>query len=153
MILNALEGKPLPVYGKGENIRDWLYVEDHAQALRQVLEKGRPGETYNIGGHTELSNLEVVRSICSIFDELRPDSPCMPHQNLISYVPDRPGHDFRYAINASKIQHEIGWQPSETFLSGLRKTIKWYLNNPDWCRRVQNGTYRRERLGLGERTI
>lgn len=148
MILNALEGRPLPVYGQGQQVRDWLYVEDHARALYVVLKKGRPGETYNIGGQNQKTNLEVVQHICSLLDELQPDSPYLPHASLITHVQDRPGHDLRYAIDASKIKQELDWEPRETFESGLRKTVKWYLENLEWCRRVQDGTYQRQRLGL-----
>ncbi len=139
MILNAVNGKPLPIYGKGDNIRDWLYVDDHARALRLVLEKGRLGETYNIGGWNEKTNLEVVRSICAILDELHPQGK--PHERLISYVPDRPGHDKRYAIDASKIERELGWKPEETFESGLRKTVQWFLANGQWVQGVTSGEY------------
>ncbi|MBI3777148.1 MAG: dTDP-glucose 4,6-dehydratase, partial [Gammaproteobacteria bacterium] len=148
VILNALEGKPLPVYGKGENVRDWLYVEDHARALCLVLEQGRVGEVYNIGGHNEQKNLDVVRAICGLLDELVPNSKFAPHSKLINFVQDRPGHDQRYAIDAAKIQRELGWKPIETFASGLRKTLQWYLDNRDWCRHVQDGSYQRERLGV-----
>ena len=146
MILNALDAKPLPVYGNGQQVRDWLYVEDHARALLKVVTDGKIGETYNIGGHNEQKNLHVVESICALLDELS------PRQNgsyieQISFVTDRPGHDLRYAIDASKIERELGWKPEETFASGLRKTVLWYLNNLDWCRRVQDGSYQRERLG------
>ena len=147
-ILNAAEGKPLPIYGKGANIRDWLYVEDHARALRLVLEKGRPGETYNVGGHNELTNLEVVHALCGLLDEFLPDSPHAPHAGLITYVKDRPGHDARYAIDAAKIGRELGWRPRESFASGLRKTVRWYLDHPGWCERVRSGAYRGQRLGL-----
>ncbi len=140
MILNATTGKPLPVYGKGDNIRDWLYVEDHARALRLVLEKGKVGETYNIGGNNEKTNLEVVETICDILDELLPGSA--PHGRLVSFVKDRPGHDFRYAIDASKICDELGWKPMETFESGIRKTVRWYLENKDWVEHVTSGEYR-----------
>lgn len=139
MILNALDGKPLPVYGRGDNIRDWLYVEDHARALRLVLERGRLGETYNIGGWNEKTNLEVVQAICTILDELQPQG--VPHEKLISYVADRPGHDKRYAIDAGKIERELGWKPRETFESGLRKTVEWYLANGDWVSKVTSGEY------------
>lgn len=148
VILNALEGKRLPVYGKGDQIRDWLYVEDHTRALLTVLANGVPGETYNIGGCNEKKNIDVVREICAILDELRPCSPHVPHDDLITYVADRPGHDWRYAIDAGKIERELGWQPQETFESGLRKTVKWYLANQEWCRHVQDGSYQRERLGI-----
>ena len=145
--LNALEGKPLPIYGKGDQIRDWLHVDDHARALRLVLETGKTGETYNIGGHNEKTNLEVVKSICDLLDKLVPDSPHIPHESLITYVADRPGHDLRYAIDADKIAAELGWTPEETFESGIEKTIKWYLENAEWCLHVQDGSYQRERLG------
>ena len=146
--LNALEGKPLPVYGKGDNVRDWLYVGDHARALRSVLTAGTPGETYNVGGNNERTNLEVVRTICAVLDQLLPDSPHRPHERLVTFVTDRPGHDRRYAIDASKIARDLGWTPAESFESGLRKTVRWYLENPRWWRRVQDGSYQRERLGL-----
>jgi len=149
MILNALEGKPLPVYGKGENVRDWLFVEDHAEAILTVLEKGRVGETYCIGGNSERRNIDVVRLICSIMDELVPDPTIGPRESLIRFVEDRPGHDLRYAIDASKIKRELGWQPRETFETGLRKTVAWYLENRTWWERVRSGAYRGERLGLG----
>ena len=149
MILNALDGKPLPIYGKGDNVRDWLYVDDHAKALCLVLEKGRIGETYNIGGHNEKQNIEVVRTLCDILDELCPTSAYKPHSQLLTFVKDRPGHDLRYAIDASKIEKELGWTPEETFESGLRKTVEWYLNNRQWWLRVRDGSYRGERLGLG----
>ncbi len=139
VILNALNGKPLPIYGKGDNIRDWLYVDDHARALRLVLTKGQVGETYNIGGWNEKTNLEVVQAICSILDELHPQGA--PHASLITYVQDRPGHDHRYAIDASKIARELGWKPQETFDSGLRKTVEWYLANTDWINGVTSGEY------------
>ena len=139
MILNAVNGKPLPIYGKGDNVRDWLYVDDHARALCHVLEQGRVGETYNIGGWNEKTNLEVVDAICDILDELHPQDA--PHARLKTYVPDRPGHDKRYAIDASKIANELGWKPLETFESGLRKTVEWYLTNDDWVRGVTSGEY------------
>jgi dTDP-glucose 4,6-dehydratase len=148
MILNALEGKPLPVYGKGENVRDWLFVDDHVRALLLVLERGRLGEEYNVGGNSERRNLDVVREICRLLDELVPGSKHRPHEKLITYVQDRPGHDLRYAIDAGKIRDELGWQPQETFASGLRKTVQWYLDNRAWCEAVQGRGYRRERLGL-----
>ena len=138
-ILNALGGKSLPVYGKGDNIRDWLYVEDHARALRLVLEKGRAGETYNIGGWNEKTNLEVVNAICAILDEMRPSGA--PHARLITFVQDRPGHDKRYAIDAGKLERELGWRPQETFESGLRKTVAWFLENDAWVRGVTSGEY------------
>lgn len=147
MILNALEGKPLPVYGKGDQIRDWLYVEDHARALYKVVTEGKPGETYNIGGHNEKQNIEVVHTICDILQQLRPQE--RSYRDLITFVQDRPGHDMRYAIDASKIQKELGWAPEETFETGIRKTVQWYLDNLDWCQRVQDGSYQRERLGAG----
>jgi len=146
VILNALDGKPLPVYGNGQQVRDWLYVEDHARALLKVVSEGKVGETYNIGGHNEQKNLHVVESICALLDELAPRQNGS-YKEQISFVSDRPGHDLRYAIDASKIERELGWKPEETFASGLRKTVLWYLNNLDWCRRVQDGSYQRERLG------
>lgn len=151
MILNALEGRPLPVYGQGQQVRDWLYVEDHARALLRVMEAGTPGETYNIGGHNEQRNIDVVLALCELLDELAPAHPpgISRFADLITFVADRPGHDQRYAIDAGKIWRELGWKPQETFASGLRKTVQWYLDNPDWCRRVQDGSYQRERLGLG----
>jgi dTDP-glucose 4,6-dehydratase len=139
MILNALGGKPLPIYGKGDNVRDWLYVEDHALALRLVLERGSVGEVYNIGGWNEKTNLEVVRAVCKILDELHPQGA--PHDRLIAYVADRPGHDKRYAIDAGKIERELGWRPQETFESGLRKTVEWYLANGSWVSSVTSGEY------------
>lgn len=145
MIINALEGKPLPVYGNGDQIRDWLYVEDHARALYKVIIEGKVGQTYNIGGHNEKQNIEVVHTICDILQELAPVDAC--YRDLITNVQDRPGHDRRYAIDASKIQHELGWQPEESFESGIRKTVQWYLDNLEWCRHVQDGTYQCERLG------
>ncbi len=154
VILNALEGKPLPIYGKGDQIRDWLYVEDHARALYKVVTEGKIGETYNIGGHNEKTNLEVVETICEILDELAPMSDRghplnIKHSSLIIHVSDRPGHDRRYAIDASKIAKELNWQPIETFESGIRKTVQWYLDNQQWCKNVQDGSYQRERLGFG----
>ena len=148
--LNALEGKPLPIYGKGDQIRDWLHVDDHARALRLVLEKGKLGDTYNIGGHNEKTNMEVVKTICALLDKLVPDSAYIPHENLITYVTDRPGHDVRYAIDADKIANDLGWLPEETFDTGIEKTINWYLDNSEWCQHVQDGSYQRERLGTGE---
>ncbi len=147
VILNALEGKPLPVYGKGNQVRDWLYVEDHARALYKVVSEGQVGETYNIGGHNEKQNIEVVHTLCALLDELRLRTDDISYHSLITHVQDRPGHDLRYAIDASKIQRELGWIPQETFESGIRKTVEWYLNNLEWCRRVQDGSYQRERLG------
>lgn len=148
-ILNALEGKPLPVYGTGANVRDWLFVEDHARALETIALNGIPGETYNVGGWNERSNIEVVRSICALVDEMAPDEKIGPRDKLISFVTDRPGHDLRYAIDASKINRELSWQPRETFETGLRKTVRWYLDNPAWWQRIRSGVYRGERLGHG----
>ncbi|NLC08636.1 MAG: dTDP-glucose 4,6-dehydratase [Gammaproteobacteria bacterium] len=145
VILNALEGKPLPIYGQGDQIRDWLYVEDHARALYKVITTGEVGATYNIGGHNEKTNLEVVQTICAILDELVPLTTS--YAKLITHVTDRPGHDRRYAIDASKIERELGWTPQESFESGIRKTVQWYLANQHWCQRVQDGSYQRERLG------
>ncbi len=150
MILNALEGKPLPVYGKGDQIRDWLYVEDHARALYKVVTEGKVGETYNIGGHNEKQNIDVVRTLCDVLQEVAPPEPeksFTDYRALITSVQDRPGHDRRYAIDASKIQRELGWTPLETFDSGIRKTVEWYLGNLGWCERVLSGQYQRERLG------
>jgi dTDP-glucose 4,6-dehydratase len=141
MIVNALAGKPLPVYGDGMNVRDWLYVKDHCSAIREVLARGRPGETYNVGGWNEKPNVEIVNTICAILDELRPD-PAGSYARLITYVADRPGHDRRYAIDAGKIERELGWKPAETFDSGIRKTVRWYLDNPEWVANVQSGAYR-----------
>ncbi|MCR9987694.1 MULTISPECIES: dTDP-glucose 4,6-dehydratase [Vibrio diabolicus subgroup] len=152
MILNALDGKPLPVYGDGMQIRDWLFVEDHARALYKVVTEGEIGETYNIGGHNEKANIEVVKTICALLEELRPDKPAgvESYESLITYVKDRPGHDLRYAIDATKIAQELNWTPEETFKSGIRKTVEWYLNNPQWWQRVLDGSYSLERLGAGE---
>ncbi|EPT9294315.1 dTDP-glucose 4,6-dehydratase [Vibrio parahaemolyticus] len=152
MILNALDGKPLPVYGDGMQIRDWLFVEDHACALYKVVTEGEIGETYNIGGHNEKANIEVVKTICALLEELRPDKPAgvESYESLITYVKDRPGHDVRYAIDATKIAQELNWTPEETFESGIRKTVEWYLNNPQWWQRVLDGSYSLERLGAGE---
>jgi dTDP-glucose 4,6-dehydratase len=147
LILNALAGKPLPVYGDGSQIRDWLYVEDHARALILVAQKGAIGETYNIGGHNEKQNLEVVQAICDTLQDLVPKQT--RYRDQITYVKDRPGHDLRYAINASKIERELGWAPKETFETGLRKTVQWYLANESWWQRVQDGSYQGERLGVG----
>lgn len=146
VILNALEGKALPIYGKGDQIRDWLYVEDHARALYKVVTEGKVGETYNIGGHNEKQNLEVVKAICSILDSLVPKETA--YQEQITYVTDRAGHDRRYAIDASKMSKELNWNPEETFESGLIKTVQWYLDNSEWCCNVQRGSYRRERIGI-----
>ena len=148
VILNALDAKPLPVYGNGQQIRDWLFVEDHARALYKVVTEGVVGETYNIGGHNEKQNIEVVKTICKILDELKPQANGQAYESLITFVKDRPGHDLRYAIDATKIQNELGWTPTETFETGIRKTVEWYLNNLDWCHRVQDGSYQRERLGV-----
>jgi dTDP-glucose 4,6-dehydratase len=149
MILNALAGKPLPVYGDGSQIRDWLYVEDHASALVEVVTRGKVGETYNIGGHNEKRNLEVVQTLCDLLEELAPGKPAGigHYRDLITFVKDRPGHDLRYAIDASKIQAELGWVPEETFESGIRKTVQWYLDNRQWWERVLSGDYRLGRLG------
>ena len=152
MILNALAGKPLPVYGDGQQVRDWLYVEDHARALIEVATEGAVGETYNIGGHNEKTNLEVVEAICDTLDELVPlQAGGASRRELIKFVADRPGHDRRYAIDASKIARELGWTPRETFATGLRQTVQWYLDNREWWQRVQDGSYQGERLGLARR--
>lgn len=148
VILNALDAKPLPIYGKGDQIRDWLFVEDHARALYKVVTEGIVGETYNIGGHNEKQNIDVVKTICQILDDLNPQSNGQKYETLITFVKDRPGHDLRYAIDAKKIEKALGWKPQETFETGIRKTVEWYLNNLDWCRRVQDGSYQRERLGV-----
>jgi dTDP-glucose 4,6-dehydratase len=142
MILNALQGEPLPIYGDGLNVRDWLYVTDHCEALRQVLAQGRVGETYNIGGNCEKTNLEVVKTLCAVLDELFPDSPHRPHAELITFVKDRPGHDRRYAMDISKITRELDWRPRSSFEGGLTKTVRWYLDNPEWVASVQSGEYR-----------
>lgn len=149
MILNAIEGKPLPLYADGQNIRDWLFVEDHCRALLAALAVGKPGEVYNIGGNCERSNLVIVQTLCAIVDELRTDLPHKPCESLITFVKDRPGHDRRYAIDSSKARRELGWQPQQDLASGLRRTVEWYLNNASWVERVTSGVYRRERLGLG----
>ncbi len=148
VIQRALGGRPLPVYGTGSNVRDWLFVEDHVRGLLAAFERGTPGETYCIGGGAERTNLEVVEAICALLDELRP-RPAGPYRGLIEFVADRPGHDLRYAIDATKIGRELGWTPSESFTSGLKRTVQWYLDNQSWCERVQSGAYRGERLGLG----
>ncbi|MDN5970817.1 MAG: dTDP-glucose 4,6-dehydratase, partial [Enterobacterales bacterium] len=150
IILNALAGKPLPVYGNGAQIRDWLYVEDHARALYLVVTEGAIGETYNIGGHNERKNIDVVKTVCALLEELVPSKPegVEHYADLITYVTDRPGHDMRYAIDAAKIERELGWRPQETFESGIRKTVQWYLSNESWWKRVQDGSYAGERLGL-----
>jgi dTDP-glucose 4,6-dehydratase len=142
MILNALEGKTLPVYGDGKNVRDWLFVEDHCAAIRAVIENGRPGETYNIGGNSERANIDVVTTICDLVDEIRPQAGATPRRRLITYVEDRPGHDRRYAIDATKITRELGWTPDEQFETGLRKTVRWYLENSEWVNSVRTGAYR-----------
>jgi dTDP-glucose 4,6-dehydratase len=142
MIVNALAGKPLPVYGDGMQVRDWLYVKDHCSAIRRVLEGGRLGETYNVGGWNEKPNLEIVNTVCALLDELRPRSDGQPYASQIKYVKDRPGHDRRYAIDARKLERELGWKPAETFESGIRKTVQWYLDHPDWVANVQSGSYR-----------
>ena len=148
VILNALEGKPLPVYGRGENIRDWLFVDDHARALITVVERGVPGQSYNIGGRNERRNIDVVRTICTLLDEMAPDPAIGPRERLITFVADRPGHDGRYAIDATRAETELGWRAQETFDTGLRKTVRWYLDNRPWWERVRSGGYRGERLGL-----
>ena len=148
MVINALEGKDLPVYGKGENIRDWLYVDDHVTGILAVVTKAEIGQCYNIGGSAERMNIDVVNNICALMDELVPGSSNKPHEKLINFVTDRPGHDLRYAIDSSKIQNELGWAPQENFESGLRKTVQWYLDNPEWWQRIQSGAYQGERLGL-----
>jgi len=158
MILNALDGKPLPIYGNGQNIRDWLYVDDHVHALYTVITQGQIGETYNIGGNNEKTNLEVVYTLCDVLNDLSPpsfakgldDSFLQSYKSLITFVTDRPGHDMRYAIDSSKIQSRLGWRPQETFETGLRKTVKWYLDNLDWCKNIQHGNYNRQRLGLAD---
>ena len=141
VILNALDGKPLPIYGKGDQIRDWLFVEDHARALYRVVTEGEVGETYNIGGHNEKQNIEVVKTICKILDELKPQIDQQPYESLITFVKDRPGHDLRYAIDASKIKQDLGWVPEESFETGIRKTVEWYLNNQEWVANIQSGEY------------
>jgi len=150
VILNALEGKPLPVYGDGGNVRDWLYVDDHCRALRRVMAAGRPGEVYNVGGFNEHTNLDVVQTICGHLDQWAPRDDGQPHATAITFVTDRPGHDRRYAIDATKIARQLDWHPAETFDSGLERTVSWYLENRTWCERVTTGAYRRERLGTGE---
>ena len=142
MLTYALRGKPLPIYGDGQQVRDWLYVGDHASALRVVLERGVPGETYNVGGCNQRTNLEVVTTICALLDEFVPESPFHPHRQLLTYVKDRPGHDRRYAIDATKIERELGWHPAESFETGLRKTVRWYLDNAAWVDNVTSGAYR-----------
>jgi dTDP-glucose 4,6-dehydratase len=142
ILLNAISGKPLPIYGDGLNVRDWLYVGDHCAAIRAVLAKGRPGETYNIGGRAEMTNLAVVKTLCGLLDRLHPDSPVTPHEKLIAFVKDRPGHDRRYAMNADKLERELGWRPAESFQTGIEKTVRWYLGHRDWIERVASGAYR-----------
>lgn len=149
VISKAVSGEPIPVYGKGENVRDWLYVEDHARALTAVLSAGVNGQTYNVGGNAERTNLEVVRTICEILDNVRPRRDGVSYREQITFVADRPGHDFRYAIDATKIARELGWQPRESFESGIEKTVRWYLENQDWIESVRSGNYQGERLGLG----
>ncbi|WP_025733160.1 dTDP-glucose 4,6-dehydratase [Carnimonas nigrificans] len=153
MILNALEEKPLPVYGEGRQIRDWLYVEDHARALVEVLRHGELGQTYTVGGHNEWRNIEVVHEVCRLLDELRPRANGHRYDQLITYVKDRPGHDMRYAIDASHIEATLGWRPQDNFSSGLRKTIEWYLANPEWCQHIFEGSYQRQRLGMGHASV
>ena len=148
-ILNGLEGKPLPVYGTGQNVRDWLYVEDHVDALMLVAEQGAPGRSYNIGGNNEWTNIDVVKAVCALLDELAPNPAIGRHERLISFVHDRPGHDLRYAIDASRIKRELGWRPRDTMTTGLRKTVQWYLDNRAWWERIRSGVYRGERLGVG----
>ncbi|SUZ75346.1 uncharacterized protein METZ01_LOCUS28200 [marine metagenome] len=148
MIINCLEGNPLPVYGKGENVRDWLFVGDHCDAIHTVLAKGEMGETYNIGGNNEIKNIDVVTIICSLLDEISPREDGSSYSDLITFVKDRPGHDFRYAIDAGKIQNDLGWSPNESFETGIRKTIHWYLDNQNWWKAIQDNNYRQERLGV-----
>ena len=150
MIINCLHRKPLPVYGKGENVRDWLFVTDHCEAIHTVLTSGQVGETYNIGGNNEIKNIDVVLTICSLLDEMSPIEDGSKYSKLITYVQDRPGHDFRYAIDATKINQELGWSPKESFETGIRKTIDWYLNNQEWWQAIQDNTYQQERLGVLE---
>jgi dTDP-glucose 4,6-dehydratase len=149
MILKAQRGEPLPIYGDGGNIRDWLFVTDHCRAIWRVLEAGTPGEVYNVGGNSERTNLQVVDTLCALLDELLPESQHRPHAGLKTFVADRPGHDRRYAIDASKLKRELGWEPRETFETGMRRTVQWYLDNPEWCRRVTDGSYMGQRLGSG----
>ena len=148
LIVNSLAGKPLPVYGDGQQIRDWLYVKDHCSAIRRVLEKGEIGETYNVGGWNEKPNLDIVHTVCALLDELRPRPDGKPYKDQITYVTDRPGHDRRYAIDARKLERELGWKPAETFETGIRKTVEWYLANQNWCADITSGKYRQERLGV-----
>ena len=148
MILNCLQEKPLPVYGTGENIRDWLFVDDHCDAIHTIIEKGEIGETYNVGGNNEIKNIDIVKTICNLLDNIRPSENLKSYQELITFVKDRPGHDFRYAIDSSKLQNKLGWSPKETFETGIRKTIDWYLDNKTWWQEIQNNTYQQERLGV-----
>ena len=148
MILNCLAEKNLPVYGKGDNVRDWLFVEDHCHAIKTVLEKGKVGETYNIGGNNEIKNIDIVMTICKKMDQLVPRTNSEKYENLITYVTDRPGHDFRYAIDASKIRNKLNWQPKESFATGIEKTIQWYLESEPWWKAIQDNTYQQERLGV-----
>ncbi|GAB1468690.1 dTDP-glucose 4,6-dehydratase [Candidatus Cloacimonadota bacterium] len=149
VILNCLAHKPLPVYGKGLNVRDWLFVDDHCRAINSIIRTGKTGETYNIGGANELQNIQIVHTICTLLDDLLPSGKLHSYTELITYVADRPGHDLRYAIDASKIQHELGWQPAETFATGIRKTVIWYLEHRQWWQNIQNNSYQQQRLGLG----
>ncbi len=151
MIRSALHGNAIPVYGEGANVRDWLYVEDHARALVMLLENGCPGQTYNVGGGAEKSNLSLVKTICDLLDQIKPRKDGSSYNDLISFVTDRPGHDFRYAIDSSRIQKELGWRPEETFTTGIKKTVNWYLRNQAWVEQVLKSNYQGERLGLGGR--
>ncbi|MAD51698.1 MAG: dTDP-glucose 4,6-dehydratase [Candidatus Marinimicrobia bacterium] len=148
MILNCLEEKPLPVYGTGENVRDWLYVDDHCEAIHTIIENGKIGETYNVGGNNEIKNIEIVKTICDILDQIKPSENLKSFKELIAFVKDRPGHDFRYAIDSSKLKNELNWQPKETFETGIKQTINWYLENQSWWQDIQNKTYQQERLGV-----
>ena len=148
MILNCLQEKPLPVYGTGENIRDWLFVDDHCDAIHTIIEKGEIGETYNVGGNNEIKNIDIVKTICNLLDNISPSENLKSYQELITFVKDRPGHDLRYAIDSSKLQNKLGWSPKETFETGIRKTIDWYLDNKTWWQEIQNNTYQQERLGV-----
>ena len=148
MILNCLQEKPLPVYGTGENIRDWLFVDDHCDAIHTIIEKGEIGETYNVGGNNEIKNIDIVKTICNLLDNIRPSENLKSYQELITFVKDRPGHDLRYAIDSSKLQNKLGWSPKETFETGIRKTIDWYLDNKTWWQEIKNNTYQQERLGI-----
>ena len=148
MIINAITGEDMPIYGEGLNIRDWLYVRDHCEAIQTVIDKGEPGETYNIGGNNEITNIKIVESICEILDKKIPSKTGNPYAEQIKFVTDRPGHDFRYAIDSSKIKEELGWKPKESFKTGIKKTILWYLNNKDWWKNIQTKVYNQERMGL-----